>query len=52
MYFFSLCVNYNNRLPAVGNDNQNGINCRQRAIIIYDLTKYIVTNNFLAQLYF
>ena len=45
MYFFSLCVNYNSRSPAVGNDSQNGINCRQRATIIYALTKDIVTNS-------
>ena len=52
IYFFSLCVNYNNRSPTVGNDSQNGINCRQLATIIYELTKDIVTNNFVAQLYF
>jgi hypothetical protein len=53
IYFFSLCVNYNNRSPAVGNDNQNGINCHRRATILYELTnKDIVTNNIAAQLYF
>jgi hypothetical protein len=53
-YFFSLCVNYNNRLPAVGNDSQNGVNCRRRATIIYKLTKHIVivTHNIVAQLFF
>jgi hypothetical protein len=52
MYFFSLCVNYNNRSPAVGNDSQNGINCRRRVAIIYELTNNILTNNTIAQLYF
>jgi hypothetical protein len=52
IYFFSFCVNYNNRLPAVGNDSQNNIHCRWRATIIYELTKDIVTNNIVAQLYF
>jgi hypothetical protein len=52
IYVFSLCVNYNNRSPAVGNDSQNGINCRQRATIIYKLSKDIVTNNIVARLYF
>ncbi len=52
IYFFSLCVNYNNRSPTVGNDSQNGINCRWWAIIIlYELTKDIVMNNIVAQLY-
>ena len=50
--FFSLCVNYNNRSPIVGNDNLNGINCRRRATKIYELTKDIVTNNIVLQLYF
>ena len=27
----SPCVNYNNCLPAVGNDSQNGIHCRRQA---------------------
>jgi len=52
MYFFSLYVNYNNRSPTVCNDSQKGINCRRRAAIIYELTKDIVTNNIVAQLYF
>jgi hypothetical protein len=39
------CVNYNNRLPAIGNDSQNSIHCRRRATIKYNLTKDIVTNN-------
>jgi hypothetical protein len=52
MYFFSLCVNYNNRSPAVGNDGQNGTNCRQRATVKYELTKDIVANNIVAHLYF
>jgi hypothetical protein len=52
IYFFSLFVNYNNRSPAFGNDSQNSINCRRRAAIIYELTKDIVTNNIVAQLYF
>jgi hypothetical protein len=51
-YFFSLCVNYNNRSPVIGNDSQNGINCHQRATIIYELTNNIVINNIVAQLYF
>jgi hypothetical protein len=50
--FLSLCVNYNTRSPAVGNDSQNGINCRRQATIIYELTKDIVTNNIVAQFYF
>jgi len=52
IYFFSLCVNYNNRSPIVGNDSQNIINCCRRATIIYELTKDIVTNNIVVQLYF
>ena len=52
IYFFALCVNYNNRSPAVGNDSQNGINCRRRVAIIYELTNNILTNNTIAQLYF
>ncbi len=51
IYFFSLCVNYNNRSPAIGNDSQNGINCHRQATIIYKLTKDIVKNNIVAQLY-
>ena len=39
IYFLSLCVNYNNRSPAVCNDSQNGMNCRRWATIIYKLTK-------------
>jgi hypothetical protein len=39
-------------LPAAGNDSQNGIHCRRRATITYELTKDIVTNNIVAQLYF
>ena len=50
--FFSLCVNYNNRSPVVGNDNLNDINCHRRATKIYELTKDIVTNNIVLQLYF
>ena len=42
---YSLSVNYNNRSPAVGNESQNGINCRRRAAIKYELTKYIVKSN-------
>jgi len=42
----------NNRSSAVGNDSQNGIHCRRWATIIYELTKDIVTNNIVAQLYF
>jgi len=34
IYFYSLSVNYNNRSPAIGNDSQNGINCRWWAAII------------------
>jgi len=52
MYFFSLCVTYKNCSPAAGNDSQNGIHCHRRATIIYELTKDIVTNNIVAQLYF
>jgi hypothetical protein len=39
-------------LPAAGNDSQNGIHCHRRATITYKLTKDIVTNNIVAQLYF
>jgi hypothetical protein len=52
MYFYSLSVNYNNRSPAVGDDSQNGITCRRRAAIIYELTNNIETNNGIARLYF
>ncbi len=52
MYYFSLCANYNNLLPVVGNDSQNGIHCHRRATIIYELTKDIVTNNIVAWIYF
>ena len=52
MYFYSLSVNYNNRSPAVGNDSQNGINCRRRAAIKYELTNNILTNNTISRLYF
>ena len=52
IYFYSLSVNYNNRSPAVGNDSQNGINCRRRAAIIYELTNNILTNNTISRLYF
>ena len=52
IYFYSLSVNYNNRSPAVGNDSQNGINCRRRAAIIYELTNNILMNNSVARLYF
>ena len=34
------------------NDSQNGINCRRRAAIIYELTNNILKNNSVAQLYF
>ena len=34
------------------NDSQNGINCRRRAAIIYELTNNILTNNSVAWLYF
>jgi hypothetical protein len=51
-FLFSLCINFNNCSPAVGNDSQNGINCRRRATILYELTKDKVTNNIVAQLYF
>ena len=47
-----LCVHYNNLSNAIGNDCQNGINCRQQATIIYELTKNIVINNSVAQLNF
>ena len=50
MYLFSLCVNNNNRSPTVSNDSQNGINCRRRTTTIYELTKYILTNNSVARL--
>jgi hypothetical protein len=54
IYFFSLCVNYSNRSIAVGYDNQNGINCHWRAtiLLLYELSKDIVTNNIAPQLYF
>ena len=52
IYVYSLSVNYNNRSPAVGNDNQNGINCRRWAAIINETTNNILMNNSLAQLYF
>ena len=52
IYFYSLSVNYNNRSPAVGNDSQNGINCRRRAAIIYELTNNILTIKSVARLYF
>jgi hypothetical protein len=52
IYFYFLSVNYNNRSPAIGNDSQNGMYCRQQATIIYKLTKYIVMNNNVARLYF
>ena len=51
IYFYSLSVNYNNRSPAAGNDSQNGINCRRRAAIIYELTNNILKNNSVARLY-
>ena len=51
-YFYSLSVNYNNRSYAVRNDSQNGINCRRRAAIIYELTNNILTNNTISRLYF
>ena len=54
IYFYSLSVNYNNRSPAIGNESQNGINCRRRAIIIYELltNTIVLTNNSVAQVYF
>jgi hypothetical protein len=52
IYFYSLSVNFNNRSPTAGNDSQNGINCRQRATIIYELTNNILKNNNVAQLNF
>ena len=52
IYFYSLSVNYNNRSSAAGNDSQNGINCRRRAAIIYELTNNISKNNSVARLYF
>jgi hypothetical protein len=42
IYFYSLSVNYNNRLPAASNDSQKGINCRRRAAIVYELTNNIL----------
>jgi len=50
VYFYSLSVNYKNSWPAVGNDSQNSIKCRQRTTKIYELAKYIVTNNSVAWL--
>jgi len=47
-----LSVNYNNRSPAVGNDNQNGIDCCRRTAKINELTINIVMNNNVARLYF
>jgi len=38
----------NNRSPAVDNGSQNGINCRRRATIIYELTNNIIMNNSVA----
>jgi hypothetical protein len=52
IYFYSLSVKYNKRSSAVSNDSQNGIHCCRRAVIIYELTKYIVKNNIIARLYF
>jgi len=52
IYFFSLCANYNNHSPVIGNDSQNGMHCRRRATIIYELTKDIVANNIISRLYF
>ncbi len=52
MYFYSLSVNYNNRSPAAGNDSQNGINCRRRAAIKYELANNVLKNNSVAQIYF
>jgi hypothetical protein len=39
-------------LPTVGNDSQNGIHCRRRAAIIYELTNNILTNHTISRLYF
>ena len=44
IYFYYLSLNYNNRLPTVGNDS-HGIHCCWLAARIYELTKYIVKNN-------
>ena len=52
IYLYSLSVNYNNRMPAIGNDSQVGINCRRQAAIIYELTNNILINNSIAWLYF
>jgi hypothetical protein len=50
-YCLSVSVNYNNCSPAVGNDSQNGIHCRRRATIIYELTDNIIMNNSVARCY-
>jgi hypothetical protein len=52
IYFYSLCVNYNNSSPTVGNDSLNGSNCCRRAAIIYELTNNILKNNIKARLIF
>ena len=44
-YLYCLSVNYNNPLPAVGNDSQNCIH-------LYELTNNIFMNNNIAWLYF
>ncbi len=49
IYFYCLFVNYNNRLPAVSNDSQNGVHCCWRAAIIYELTNNIIMNNSVAR---
>ena len=52
IYFYSLSVNCNNRSPVLSNYSQIGIHCHGQATIIYELTKDIVLNNIVAQLYF
>ena len=47
-----LSKNYNNRSPAVNNGSQNGIHCRQRATIIYELTNNMIMNTLVTRLYF
>jgi hypothetical protein len=38
-------LNYNNGLPTIGNDSQNGIYCRWQVTIICELTEYIIVTN-------
>lgn len=42
--FCCLSVNYNNLLPDIDSSSHNGIQRHHRAAIIYELSKYIVTN--------